>query len=168
VAGKRQIIKRTRRRIAKPDRVISLIDLGKIDSAEEKKSAKSIVYPSPPSNLNAIAKAEWKNMIRDLHQLGRFEKLDGLALSLYCETYAEWYTAGQELKKPGQSLMLRSKEGKALYRNPWADIQKAARKEMSAYLALFGLSPYDRARIAAAGGEKPGNPRKEPNEFDGF
>jgi len=152
----------------KQEKVIALINLSKINSVNTEKNTKSIVYAPPPDNLNACAKAEWKKMIRILHAMNIFEELDGTALALYCEAYAEWVEAGKEMKKPGNKAIMKGKRGGGLYRNPWADQLKSSRKDMSAYLALFGLSPYDRARIKMA--TPPGGtaPRKEPNEFDEF
>ena len=154
--------------VIKPEKVISLINLAKMNSVENQKSTKSIVYPKPPENLNTTAKAEWRKMIRLLYEMNIFEELDGTALAMYCEAYAEWVEAGREMKKPGNKAIMKSKASGGLYRNPWADQLKSSRKDMSAYLALFGLSPYDRARIKMAAPDKPGAVRKEPNEFDEF
>src|SRR5437016_3771480 len=102
----------SRRYNLKPERVVALLDMHKIKSADNKKPADSNLKLPAPDHLDDIAKAEWKRMVIYLRSIGFKVERYTLALALYCQTYSEWVTSSRELKKPGGALLLKVEGGK--------------------------------------------------------
>jgi P27 family predicted phage terminase small subunit len=121
---------------------------------------KRIKMPDPPDYINEVAKEEWHRLVKLLSKYGIITELDTTALTFYCEAYADWRRADEELKQPGQDIVMRGKGGSGgMYRNPWFDIKQKCEQKIFKYLALFGLSPADRAKLDIdAGDEDESNP----------
>lgn len=164
MAGKKMHGKHhTRRRIAKPETIARLL---KTELPKQNAPVKAVAITKmspPPKSLNEAAKQHWHLMVGLLGE--RLDPLDATALALYCEAWSEWQEAGMELKKKGSGRIIIHPVTKNKYRNPWLDVLKSARREMSTYMALFGLSPHDRAKL---GLDNPNGKQPAPNEFSDF
>jgi len=57
-----------------------------------------LVIPTCPAHLQPTAKAEWKRLARQMHQLGVLSELDRAVLAAYCQAYSRWVEAERRLK----------------------------------------------------------------------
>ena len=118
---------------------------------DEPQPARSVEVPEPPRFLTGYAADEWHRTAPALHALGLLTTLDVNVLAVYCQSYARWRTAEEELAKmvntPTGGLLIRSADGPRV--NPLARIARDAGAAMVAYASQFGLGPAARARVAA-------------------
>ncbi len=129
------------------------------NKAEPKPLAK---IPDPPKSLGKEARAEWNRITKILLPFGLVTELDVPSLVLYCDAFATYNRANEELNKKGQDIVMTGKNG-GKYRNIWYEVRKKSGEDMSKYMALFGLSPGDRSRLKS----KVPDPSKAPkNDFD--
>ncbi len=121
--------------------------------AESKKcvNAKS-GRPRCPSWLDPKAKQAWKVLIPELEKLGVLSTCDGHALSLLCESFAEWKNAKLQVAKRGEVFPITNPDGslKYLQQNPYVSIAKNAHADLLRLLREFGLTPASRTRIEIA------------------
>lgn len=105
----------------------------------------------PPAALSEKAKAEWRRLAPQLYQLGLLTVADRAALAAYCQAWADWTEALQELEKSGK--ILTTDKGYS-YLNPWYSVKVNAETAMHKFGALFGLDPADRSKVHAQPAEK--------------
>lgn len=108
--------------------------------------------PNPPSWLTPEAKAEWKRVVPGLSRLDLLKPEDRAALAAYCEAWATFVAATQQVKKEG--LTINAKQGTLPH--PAVGIARAAGRELRSWAAHFGLTPSTEqalARGADDGGE---------------
>lgn len=108
--------------------------------------------PNPPSWLTPEAKAEWKRVVPSLSRLDLLKPEDRAALAAYCEAWATFVAATQQVKKEG--LTINAKQGTLPH--PAVGIARAAGRELRSWAAHFGLTPSTEqalARGADDGGE---------------
>jgi P27 family predicted phage terminase small subunit len=107
--------------------------------------------PEAPAFLLPAAKAEWERIAVELYRLKLLTTLDVNVLAAYCQSYARWRAAEEELAKmvdtPTGGLLIRSADGPRV--NPLVRIARDAGAAMVAYASQFGLGPAARARVAA-------------------
>ena len=105
--------------------------------------------PDCPTELNAIARREWKRVSAILHRNGLISLLDRAALSAYCSAYARYiYWEGKLAKKPELAIQkLGTKEKPYQIVAPAFTIMKQSMKDMNSFLAKFGMSPSDRVGL---------------------
>ena len=108
-----------------------------------------------PGHLSKAAKAEYRRIGTQLAKLGIFTDLDGRALELYAETYAQWCEATEKAAKAG--MVIKTAGGYPMI-NPFLTVAEKAAKQMRALLAEFGMTPSSRTRVSA---DKP-----QTNPFD--
>lgn len=99
-----------------------------------------------PAHLAGIARVRWIALSALLTELGIFTQADTGVLEAYCLAYATFREASEHLKAHGQ--VIKTSFGPA--RNPWANVQKDAWAMMDKAGSKLGLSPADRAKLAAA------------------
>jgi P27 family predicted phage terminase small subunit len=95
-------------------------------------------------------------------------EIDGAALALYCQAWARWIEAEQNLVRYG--VVVKSPSGFPM-QSPFLAIANKAMEQMTRLLAEFGMSPSSRTRVAAA--PRPGRhipavhrrPGGDPREF---
>lgn len=104
----------------------------------------SMGAPKPPSDLKGEAFAEWSRIVPDLDRAGLLAKVDRAYLVGYCEAWAQFCEAREELHANGTLIV--GRDG-GLVRNPAAMVMKDSLDMMLKYGAKFGLSPIDRARL---------------------
>jgi P27 family predicted phage terminase small subunit len=115
--------------------------------------------PTCPSHLCPSAKAEWKRLAHELHELGVLTHLDRAALAAYCQAYGRWVEAERKLVETPTLLKLPSGY---LQHNPWLTIATKQLELMHKYMAELGLTPSSRTRVSVA---RPLNRSRPPWEF---
>ena len=105
-----------------------------------------LCIPSCPAHLSPTAKAEWKRLAHQLHDLGILTALDRSALAAYCQAYGRWTEAEKNLKTT--PALLRTPAG-YVQPNPWLAIANKNLELMHKFMAELGLSPSSRSRVSA-------------------
>ena len=75
--------------------------------------------------------------------------VDRAALSAYCQSWARWVTAEEELARPDVKMVEVTDKG-YLHPNPWIGIANQAMKQMRAFLGEFGMTPSSRSRVTVS------------------
>lgn len=96
-----------------------------------------------PDHLTDGAREEWRRIVREMTTLGLFTALDRAALAAYCQSYATWAHAQEQLEG---GLVVKSPNGYPI-QNPYWSIATTALKQMHVYAAELGLTPSARTRI---------------------
>jgi P27 family predicted phage terminase small subunit len=96
--------------------------------------------PEPPEHFDAIARAEWDDMVRLLSAMGLLGAVDGKALALYCDCYRRYRTACEFVAVNGAYNEKGNQNGAN------KDIH-LCQNEMRAWLVEFGCTPSARARM---------------------
>jgi P27 family predicted phage terminase small subunit len=108
--------------------------------------------PGAPGFLLPAAKAEWERIAVELYRLKLLTTLDVNVLAAYCQAFARWRQAEDELAKmvnsPTGGILIKGSHGGPIH-NPLMRAAARAAKDMVEYASEFGLSPLARARIAA-------------------
>ena len=86
-------------------------------------------------------------------------RTDGPAIALYCETYARWVAAGEEIKNRG--LLITTGLG-GLKANPAVAMRCQAETLMRNLLVEFGCTPSSRSKLRTGEALPPAD---ELNEF---
>jgi P27 family predicted phage terminase small subunit len=102
--------------------------------------------PRCPSELNAVAKREWRRIAPELAALGLLAKIDRTALALYCDSYARWIEAIRSIEQYG--VVIKSPNGYPM-QSPYVAIANKAGEQVRLLLAEFGMSPSSRTRVHA-------------------
>ena len=113
--------------------------------------------PKPPADLKGEAFAEWSRVVPELDRIGLLSVVDRAYLVGYCEAWASFCEAREELNENG--VLVTGRDG-GLVRNPAAIVMKDSLDMMLKYGAKFGLSPADRAKLGRV-------PDKEDDEGEG-
>ena len=106
--------------------------------------------PDCPEWLHDYAKEEWELLAPKLLVLGLLTDIDRATFSGYCQTYARWREAEEELTKEGTTILTNS----GFKANPQIAIAQKYLGLMTAYLGKFGLSPADRAGLVVESEEE--------------
>ena len=107
------------------------------------------VYSSratPPSNLSAAAKREWKRLGPLLHEWQLLSDVDRNAFAEYCEAWAKWCVAVAGLTQAIDDMENGIEDADrrvSLYKQLWAESSKQTQRGV----AHFGLSPAERNNI---------------------
>lgn len=105
-----------------------------------------------PDHLSPVARAEFARMVVLLDASGVLSKADAGALSLYCETYAEWLEAKASIKANG--LLIESADG-AKKANPMIAVASQCKLLCVRLLKEFGFTPSSRSRVTRVSAEVP-------------
>lgn len=128
-----------------------------LNRAEPKQAGKR---PPCPKHLQGEAKKEWNRITRQLLILGLLTEVDRAALAAYCQCWARWVEAEEELRKPDHRMVTTTESGYPVV-SPWMGIANQSMKQMLRFLAEFGMTPASRSRL--------GTPQeKEEDPFDEF
>lgn len=124
-----------------------------------------VEIPSPPKHLSKEALREWKRITPLLEELGLISGLDRTALGMLCQAQGRLYEL--EMAFAARVKLLVDTKGidyvEAVYevsrsvtpsgyeqQSVLSQQIRAARQEVSRYIAHFGLSPALRARVQAS------------------
>lgn len=107
----------------------------------------ALVIPAAPEHLDAVARAEWERVTRELHALGIVAELYRGPLAAYCTVYSRWVSAEQQIESSGGPV-LKSTDG-GLYQNPHLSVANRAIQQMQSLAAEFGMTPSSKSRVKA-------------------
>jgi P27 family predicted phage terminase small subunit len=99
---------------------------------------------TPPAWLDPEAQAEWIRLAPMLERLGVLTETDTGALTAYCDAWATWKGATQQIRKFG--MVIKGKEAVPVV-SPYVKIAHNALMHMRALLTEFGMTPSSRARV---------------------
>lgn len=122
-----------------------------------------VVLPDPPKSLNAVAKAKWLELSKELHACGLLTTLDVDALESYCVLYARWLYAEEDIKKNGLIYEVGGPGTKVYRQTPFVTIANQALEAMNKIRTDFGMTPVARTRARATPPKA-----KEPAKKKGF
>lgn len=110
--------------------------------------------PVCPSWLHPLAKAEWKRVLAEFADTGLITMVDTSALAAYCQAYARWRQAEEQVQRDGQivrePIVTRSGNLTGKFRrrkHPAVTIARDERMAMIAAGRLFGFDPTSRTRV---------------------
>ena len=103
--------------------------------------------PTCPAHLNSTAKREWKRVLSELGPIGLATKLDRSALAAYCQVYARWVEAEEQIKTHG--VLVKGSKGYPVL-SPYLEVANKAIQQMRLLLAEFGMTPSARTRVSAS------------------
>lgn len=102
--------------------------------------------PPAPKYLNAVARAEWKRVVGELCQRGKYMPLFQTPLATYCAAFSRWRKAEKELKK---GLIVTSPKGYPI-QSPWLAISNKAQDLMYRIAVETGLTVISQIRAQGA------------------
>ena len=105
--------------------------------------------PSCPRWLDKEAKAAWRWLVPQLKNMGVLTRIDGHALTNYCQTWARWRAAEEFLQKHGNVIPFKDNSGrvKSLQPVPQVGIARTLLHDLRRYQQEFGMTPSARTRI---------------------
>lgn len=115
-----------------------------INKGEPKPEAK---VPTCPKHLDDEARKEWRRVSKELYTLKLLTVVDRAALAAYCQNWARWVKAEEELAKDDVEMVMSTDKGYH-HANPWIGISNQAQKQMRSFLAEFGMTPASRSRVS--------------------
>jgi P27 family predicted phage terminase small subunit len=95
--------------------------------------------------LNAEGRKEWRRITRELAPLGLVSNLDRTALAIYCDAYARWVDATDNIRQFG--LIVKAPGGYPMP-SPYLPILNKSIEQMRAFIVEFGMTPASRSRVA--------------------
>lgn len=105
--------------------------------------------PTCPKWLLPDAKREWRRLARKMNQMGVLTVVDRAAFAAYCQSYARWKEAQDQLNSEGATY---ETENGMRRPSPWVAICNTEQRLMMQAAGEFGLTPSSRSRIVAGGG----------------
>jgi P27 family predicted phage terminase small subunit len=100
--------------------------------------------PEPPEVIQGTALAEWHRITPLLHGAGLLTVIDGPALAAYCQSYATWVEAQEEIRRSG--TVIRSLHNQPMV-SPYVKVANVAWQQWTRMLTEFGMSPSSRSRV---------------------
>ena len=116
--------------------------------------------PPCPKHLSNEARKEWRRVSKQLVQLKLVTEVDRAALAAYCQAWARWVQAEQEMANKDFRMITITESGYPVV-SPWFGVANKAMQQMRAFLAEFGMTPSSRSRIQVP-------KENEEDEFDSF
>jgi len=107
--------------------------------------------PACPDFVQGEARKTWQKISKKLHRIGLLTEIDGMALAVLCQSWAEYLEASAKLRETG--MLVKSPNGYPMM-NPYLSISNQAVKKVRSLLAEFGMSPSSRSRITASGSNR--------------
>lgn len=104
-----------------------------------------------PEWLTDDAKAHWPLVAEQLEACGILTNVDAPALGLYCEAFARWKYASDQVAKFGP--VVKAPSGFPV-QSPFLAIANKAWMQMVRMLVEFGMTPSSRTRVSVAPGEQ--------------
>lgn len=102
--------------------------------------------PTCPRWLMLEAKREWRRIVPELGRLGLLTIIDRAALAAYCQAYACWRQAEEDLARL-KSTVVATPSG-YIQQLPQVTISQKERMIMHRFLVEFGLTPASRSRLS--------------------
>ncbi|WP_232340790.1 phage terminase small subunit P27 family [Burkholderia pseudomallei] len=96
--------------------------------------------------MSDAAKAQWPTVAKQLSDAGLLTVIDAPALALYCEAFARWKDANDNIVKFG--AVIKAPSGFPI-QSPFLAIANKTHAQMVRLLAEFGMTPSSRSRVTA-------------------
>lgn len=106
--------------------------------------------PRCPAHLNDVARREWRRIARPLYDMGVLTTVDRGALAAYCQAYARWVEAEEQLKKT--PALIKTPSG-YVQQSPWLSVANKQLEIMGRYMVELGITPSARSRVTTTGRE---------------
>lgn len=100
-----------------------------------------------PDWLSPEAAKHWPKVAKQLDDAGVLTQMDAHALALYCEAFARWKHANDQVSKYGP--IVKAPNGFPM-QSPYLAIANKAWSQMMKTLVEFGMTPSSRTRVAVA------------------
>lgn len=110
-----------------------------------------VKQPTCPAHLVGQARTEWYRMVKLLIELKLLTEVDRAALAGYCQSWARWVEAEQEIRSGGMTIV--TEKGNVI-QSPYVGIANQAMKQMRAFLIEFGMTPSSRARVKVSSADE--------------
>lgn len=121
-----------------------------------------------PAYLVPLAKREWRRIMAEFGDLGLVTSVDRSALAAYCQAFALWRQASDEVEKTGitvqEPIISRYTgqiTGHRIKKHPALTVLQQERAAMIAAGRLFGMDPNSRNSVVV-----PDRPPVDPLETD--
>lgn len=108
-----------------------------------------------PDHLDPRAREVWERLAPEFVRLNLLNLLSAETLAGFCDSYARWVVATEEIRKTGE--VVKAPSGYPV-QNPWRAIANKAFDQWTRLAADFGMTPSAMSRI----GIKP--PDSKPND----
>lgn len=107
--------------------------------------------PPPPEWLLPAARDEWERLRPELERLKLLTGVDWGTFAMYCQCFARWRAAEEQLSITGPTLEILDAEGHLKYSqvSPHVTIAHKCLERLNKLAAEFGLTPSARSRISA-------------------
>ena len=119
--------------------------------------------PRCPTWLDDEAKLAWKHLVPQLERMGVLTRIDGNALTRYCQLWARWKKAELFVQKHGDVYPLKDESGRTKCLMPFPQVASA--NKLAAQLTRleqeFGMTPSARTRISVPAARPVSDPEKE-------
>lgn len=112
--------------------------------------------PAPPDHLTGHALEKWHELTPILFDLGLLTMADRDPLVLYCEEYARYRDAQDEIAREG--MFIETDKGNVI-QHPAVGIVHKAIGIMHRLMVEFGMTPAARSKVSSS---------RKPNEADPF
>lgn len=111
--------------------------------------------PKMPKTLSPIAKAKWKEMVKQLSKRGTLTSVDSGILEIFCELWARWRMYVNDVNTRGAYVQREyvNKNGEIYTReepNPSTKLATAMENSLQRYLKEFSATPASRERTKPA------------------
>ena len=110
---------------------------------ENKETKTSRILECPPE-LGPAARQEWDRIVSELTSKGVLSSFDRGPLAVYCNAYAQYFEAMQEVQKYG--AMIKSPNGYPV-QSPYLAVANRHADTMIRIASEFGFTPASRSRI---------------------
>lgn len=104
-----------------------------------------------PDYLSPEAAKHWPLVAEQLKDAGVLTAIDAAALALYCEAFARWRHANEQVVKFGP--VVKAPSGFPV-QSPYLAIANKAHEQMTKLLVEFGMTPSSRSRVTKAPGDE--------------
>ena len=101
---------------------------------------------TPPTELNAAAKKEWKRLARELAALGLFTRADRAVFAVYCQAWADWVALTKKINSLKSGITFTTANG-YIGVHPIVGARSKAWAMMKEAATRFGLDPSSRTRL---------------------
>lgn len=101
-----------------------------------------------PPMLSDEAKKQWALVVKQLKDADIITNLDVHALAMYCEVFARWQHANEQLSKYG--AVIKTHNGYPA-QSPYMQIAHKSFEQMKAMLVEFGMTPSSRTKVGVVG-----------------
>jgi len=142
-----------------------------------------VEIPGCPRHLLPEARKEWKRITVELERYGLISKLDRATLSLYCQAWARWVWAEEQLQRAqqlaatkmaeaaaqgkayegGDGLTIPTPNGHLAYSPHWVISNKAA-EQVYRFREAFGLGPDVRGKVQTSDNRQSALPGMDPED----